>query len=74
MRFTSGAVKLVCVDEPSSNMDPEAEWRLFKNLRLVREGKTMIFVTHRFAHLTKHADLILCMREGSNWSLGRMTN
>ncbi|KAJ7041945.1 P-loop containing nucleoside triphosphate hydrolase protein [Mycena alexandri] len=65
MRFTSGAVKLVCVDEPSSNMDPEAEWRLFKNFRLVREGKTMIFVTHRFAHLTKHADLILCMKEGS---------
>ncbi|KAJ7765688.1 P-loop containing nucleoside triphosphate hydrolase protein [Mycena metata] len=65
MRFTSGAVKLVCVDEPSSNLDPEAEWQLFKNLRLVREGKTMIFVTHRFAHLTKHADLILCMKDGA---------
>ncbi|KAJ7184601.1 P-loop containing nucleoside triphosphate hydrolase protein [Mycena filopes] len=64
MRFTSGAVKLVCVDEPSSNLDPEAEWRLFKNLRSVRKGKTMVFVTHRFAHLTKHADLILCMKDG----------
>ncbi|KAJ6455944.1 P-loop containing nucleoside triphosphate hydrolase protein [Mycena vitilis] len=65
MRFTSGAVKLVCVDEPSSSLDPEAERQLFENLRHVREGKTMIFVTHRFAHLTKHADVILCMKEGS---------
>ncbi|KAJ7221462.1 P-loop containing nucleoside triphosphate hydrolase protein [Mycena pura] len=56
MRFTSGAVKL---------SHPEGESQLFKNLRQVREGKTMIFVTHRFAHLTKHADLILCMKEGS---------
>ncbi|KAJ7778842.1 P-loop containing nucleoside triphosphate hydrolase protein [Mycena maculata] len=61
MRFTSGAVKLVCVDEPSSNLDPQAEWQLFKNLRTVRAGKTMIFVTHRFGHLTKHADVILCV-------------
>jgi ABC-type bacteriocin/lantibiotic exporter with double-glycine peptidase domain len=59
MRFTSGAVKLVCVDEPSSNLDPEAEWQLFQNLRQARDGKTMLFVTHRFAHLTKHADVIL---------------
>ncbi|KAJ7649665.1 P-loop containing nucleoside triphosphate hydrolase protein [Roridomyces roridus] len=64
MRFTSGTVKLVCVDEPSSNLDPQAEWQLFDNLRRVREGKTMIFVTHRFGHLTKHADVILCMKEG----------
>jgi len=65
MRFTSGAVKLVCVDEPSSNLDPQAEWQLFKNLREVRDGKTMIFVTHRFGHLTKHADVILCMKDGA---------
>ncbi|KAJ7237733.1 P-loop containing nucleoside triphosphate hydrolase protein [Mycena haematopus] len=65
MRFTSGAVKLVCVDEPSSNLDPDAEWQLFQNLRQARDGKTMIFVTHRFAHLTKHADVILCMKEGT---------
>ncbi|KAJ7500370.1 P-loop containing nucleoside triphosphate hydrolase protein [Mycena galericulata] len=65
MRFTSGTVKLVCVDEPSSSLDPQAEWQLFKNLRLVRDGKTMIFVTHRFGHLTKHADVILCMKDSA---------
>ena len=59
MRFSSGHVKLVVVDEPTSAMDPAGEFELFQKLRLMREGKTMVFVTHRFGHLTKHADLIL---------------
>ncbi|THV04723.1 P-loop containing nucleoside triphosphate hydrolase protein [Dendrothele bispora CBS 962.96] len=64
MRFNSGHVKLVAVDEPSSALDPQAELNLFENIRSLREGKTVIFVTHRFGHLTKHADLILCMDQG----------
>ncbi|KAJ7784405.1 P-loop containing nucleoside triphosphate hydrolase protein [Mycena metata] len=64
MRFKSGKVKLTIADEGSSALDPEAEWELFKNLRDEREGKTMIFVTHRFGHLTKYADVILCMKDG----------
>ncbi|KAJ7367043.1 P-loop containing nucleoside triphosphate hydrolase protein [Mycena albidolilacea] len=64
MRFTSGTVKLVIADEGSSALDPEGEWELFKNLREARQGKTMVFVTHRFGHLTKYADLILCMKGG----------
>lgn len=59
MRIASDKVKLVMVDEPTSAMDPEGELRLFDGLREKRDGKTMIFVTHRFGHLTKHADLIL---------------
>lgn len=59
MRFESDALKFVAVDEPSSAMDPEAEVALFENLINYRRGKTMIFVTHRFGHLTKHADLIV---------------
>jgi ABC-type bacteriocin/lantibiotic exporter with double-glycine peptidase domain len=61
MRFTSEAVRLMIADEGSSALDPEGEWELFKNLRDERSGKTMVFVTHRFGHLTKHADLILCV-------------
>ncbi|KAF7365059.1 ABC transporter ATP-binding protein [Mycena venus] len=64
MRFKSGTVKLVIADEGSSALDPEGEWELFKNLREERQGKTMVFVTHRFGHLTKYADLILCMKDG----------
>ena len=59
MRFGTGNVKYVAVDEPSSALNPEGEAQLFDNLIKAREGKTMIFVTHRFGHLTKHADLIV---------------
>jgi len=54
----------VVVDEPSSALDPEGELELFDNLRKTRDGKTMVFVTHRFGHLTKYADLIICMKDG----------
>ena len=59
MRIMSDKVKLVVVDEPTSAMDPLGEFELFEKLRAVRPGKTMVFVTHRFGHLTKHADLVL---------------
>ena len=59
MRLMSGKIKLVVVDEPTSAMDPLGEFELFEKLRSHRSEKTMIFVTHRFGHLTKHADLIL---------------
>lgn len=59
MRFNSEDIKFVAVDEPSSALDPEGELQLFNNLREARDGKTMIFVTHRFGHLTKYADKIL---------------
>ncbi|KAJ7486852.1 P-loop containing nucleoside triphosphate hydrolase protein [Mycena latifolia] len=64
MRFRTGNIKLLCVDEPSSALDPRGEFELFERLRATAEGKTMIFVTHRFGHLTKHADIIICMKEG----------
>ncbi|KAJ7307911.1 P-loop containing nucleoside triphosphate hydrolase protein, partial [Mycena albidolilacea] len=64
MRHLSGKIRFAVADEPSSVMDPKAEHRLFQRLREAGDGKTMIFVTHRFGHLTKHADLIICMRDG----------
>ena len=65
----SDKTKLVVVDEPTSAMDPTGEFELFETLRSMRSGKTMVFVTHRFGHLTKHADLILCVLCSSAWSL-----
>ncbi|KAJ4475531.1 P-loop containing nucleoside triphosphate hydrolase protein [Lentinula aciculospora] len=64
MRFNSESIRFVAVDEPSSALDPEGELQLFDNLREAKAGKTMVFVTHRFGHLTKYADKILCMKEG----------
>ena len=63
-------MRLVVADEPTSAMDPEGEFELFEALRKVREGTTMIFITHRFGHLTKHADLILCVEFGFHISRG----
>ncbi|KAJ7125971.1 P-loop containing nucleoside triphosphate hydrolase protein [Mycena epipterygia] len=64
MRFRTGKIKLLSVDEPSSALDPKGEFELFQRLRETGDGKTMIFVTHRFGHLTRYADLIVCMKDG----------
>jgi len=59
MRFKSGKIKFVAVDEPSSALDAEGELQLFNKLIAAREGKTMVVVTHRFGHLTRCADQIM---------------
>ncbi|KAJ6500814.1 P-loop containing nucleoside triphosphate hydrolase protein [Mycena sanguinolenta] len=64
MRLTTGDIQLILADEPSSNLDPRGEAELFQNFIDNRQGKTMIFVTHRLGILTKAADLILCMKNG----------
>ncbi|KAJ8078032.1 hypothetical protein PM082_000234 [Marasmius tenuissimus] len=64
MRIQSDKIKFVAVDEPTSALDPEGELALFTRLREARKGKTMLFITHRFGPLTKHADHIICMKEG----------
>ncbi|KAK1215626.1 hypothetical protein PQX77_021746 [Marasmius sp. AFHP31] len=64
MRIQSDKIKFVAVDEPTSALDPEGELALFTRLREARKGKTMLFITHRFGPLTKHADQIICMKEG----------
>jgi len=56
-------VGLLLFDEPSASLDPAAEQDLFTRLRELRGNKTMIFSTHRFGDLTRHADLILYMNE-----------
>ncbi|KAG8736512.1 hypothetical protein FRC10_009223 [Ceratobasidium sp. 414] len=61
----SDKIRLLCYDEPSASLDPKAEYEMFERLRNLRGDKTMIFVTHRFGHLTKYADLILYVKEGS---------
>ncbi|KAK7047245.1 hypothetical protein VNI00_006911 [Paramarasmius palmivorus] len=64
MRLNSNKIRFVAVDEPSSALDPEGEEELFNNLRNARSGRTMLFVTHRFGPITKHADKIICMKDG----------
>ncbi|TFK85027.1 HlyB/MsbA family ABC transporter [Polyporus arcularius HHB13444] len=54
-------VALLLFDEPSASLDPAAEHDLFDRLRELRGRKTMVFSSHRFGNLTRHADLILYM-------------
>lgn len=65
MRLLSTSARLATVDEPSSALDAAGEFELFARLREVKKGRTMIFVTHRFGHLTRHADLIICLKDGA---------
>lgn len=66
MRATSkdDRIGLLMFDEPSSAMDPIAEYSLFKTLRDIRGGKTMIFSSHRYGNLTRHADIVFYMKDG----------
>ncbi|EEB97850.1 hypothetical protein MPER_02742 [Moniliophthora perniciosa FA553] len=56
MRLNSKKVKFLAIDEPTSALDPEGELELFNNLRAARQGKTMLFITHRFGPLNEQAD------------------
>ncbi|KAF5351552.1 hypothetical protein D9758_007240 [Tetrapyrgos nigripes] len=62
---SQSAIGLLLFDEPSASLDPAAEHDLFERLRNLRGQKTMIFSSHRFGNLTKHADLILYMDDSA---------
>jgi ATP-binding cassette subfamily B protein len=61
---------LLILDEPSSNLDPEAEYELFKNIKKFRWGKTTIFITHRF-NTVRAADRILVLEHGQISEFGK---
>ncbi len=50
-------------DEPSSALDPIAEYELFESIRKEREGKMMIFISHRLSSV-KHADIVYMLEQG----------
>ena len=54
---------LVILDEPTSALDVDAEVRFFKQLRTSRNGKTTIFITHKYITTTT-ADCIHFIRGG----------
>ncbi len=54
---------LMIMDEPSSALDPEAEYELNHTLLSYAKDKTMIFISHRLS-TTRMADRILMFEEG----------
>ena len=55
---------LVVLDEPSSALDPRAEHALFSTLRGVLDGRTALFISHRFSTV-RGADRIIVMDAGT---------
>jgi ATP-binding cassette, subfamily B, bacterial len=54
---------LIILDEPTSAMDPWAEFDWLQRFRTLAQGKTAVVITHRFT-LAMQADIIHVMRTG----------
>jgi ATP-binding cassette, subfamily B, bacterial len=55
--------QLIILDEPTSAMDPWAEFDWLERFRAMANGRTAIVITHRFT-LAMRADMIHVMRAG----------
>ena len=55
---------LLVLDEPTANLDPEAEYRLFETIKRIRKGLTTVYISHRF-NTVRAADKIMVMGKGS---------
>lgn len=54
---------LIILDEPSSALDPIAEYQLNRAMVEATEGKTVVFISHRLS-TTRLADRIILMEQG----------
>lgn len=54
---------VLILDEPSSNLDPKAEYEIFKSLQTLTRGKTTIFTSHRLSNVFL-ADKIIVLEQG----------
>lgn len=50
-------------DEPSSALDPIAEYELFKNIMEEGKGRTLLFISHRLSSV-KNCDKVLMLEKG----------
>ncbi|MFD9220019.1 ATP-binding cassette domain-containing protein [Streptomyces sp. NPDC060064] len=61
---------LLILDEPTSQMDPRGEHRIFEEIKAISGDRITIVVTHRLEN-TKVADHIIVMEEGRITEQGR---
>ncbi|MDF2596906.1 MAG: transporter related, partial [Clostridia bacterium] len=55
---------LIILDEPSSALDPVAEYNLNKAMRKMAQKKSVIYISHRLS-TTRNADRIFMLENGS---------
>ncbi len=54
---------LLILDEPTSSLDPQAEYEVFARFRELTQGKSAIFISHRFSTV-RLANRILVLENG----------
>jgi ATP-binding cassette subfamily B protein len=62
--------ELMILDEPSSGLDPEAEYDIHTRTRASRAGRTSLLISHRL-NTVRDADLIVVLEEGKIVEQGR---
>jgi ATP-binding cassette subfamily B protein len=55
--------RILILDEPTSSLDAQAEYEVFSHFRALTEGKTAIFISHRFSTV-RLADRIFVIENG----------
>ena len=55
--------RILLLDEPTSALDAQAEYELFERLRSLTEGRTAVYISHRFSTV-RRADRILFLEHG----------
>ena len=55
---------MVILDEPSSALDPLAEYNMYNNMMRLSEGRGVVFISHRLSS-ARMADKIFMMKDGS---------
>jgi len=55
--------RLIVLDEPTSSLDPNTEYQIFKRFRNLLENKSAIIISHRFSTV-QMADRILVLKDG----------
>jgi ATP-binding cassette subfamily B protein len=56
--------RILILDEPTAALDAQAEFELFQRLRSLTEGRTAIFISHRFSSV-RLADRIFVLEHGA---------
>jgi len=54
---------ILILDEPTSSLDAQAEYEVFARFRILTQGKTAIFISHRFSTV-RLADRIIVLEHG----------
>lgn len=56
--------KVIILDEPTSNIDPEGTAMIFQTLNRLREGRTLLIVEHKLERVLPFVDRVILVREG----------